>query len=83
MSDPLKYRSKEEAEKAKLRDPISLYERRLRENGLLSEDQFEELQNSVNEEVNEAFRQADEDPHPPLESRFEDILSEKYPYQPE
>jgi pyruvate dehydrogenase E1 component alpha subunit len=83
MSDPLKYRSREEAEKAKQRDPNSLYERRLREKGLLSEEQYEELQASVAEEINEAFRQADEDPFPPLEARFEDILSEKYPYQPE
>ena len=35
MSDPMKYRTKEEAEKAKLRDPIALYELRLREKGLL------------------------------------------------
>ncbi|HTL28692.1 MAG TPA: pyruvate dehydrogenase (acetyl-transferring) E1 component subunit alpha [Tepidisphaeraceae bacterium] len=82
MSDPMKYRSKEEAEKAKLRDPITLYERRLRESGQLTEEQFEELETSVAEEVAEAFRQADEDPHPPLESRFDDILAEKYPYLP-
>ena len=83
MSDAMKYRTKDEAEKAKLRDPNIVYERRLREKGLLSEEQFEELQNSVADEINEAFRQAEEDAFPPLESRFEDILSEKYPYKPE
>ena len=31
MSDPLKYRSKEEAEAARARDPITIYEKRLRE----------------------------------------------------
>jgi hypothetical protein len=36
----------------------------------------------VAEAINEAVRQADEDPHPPLESRFEDALVETYPYQP-
>jgi pyruvate dehydrogenase E1 component alpha subunit len=82
MSDPMKYRSKEEAEKAKLRDPIILYVSRLRDKGLISDPQAEELEASVAEEVNEAFAQADADPHPALEARFEDILAEKYPYQP-
>src|SRR6185503_19790965 len=31
MSDPMKYRSKEEAEKARKRDPIEVYQRRLSE----------------------------------------------------
>jgi TPP-dependent pyruvate/acetoin dehydrogenase alpha subunit len=36
----------------------------------------------VAEEVNQATAQADADPMPELESRFEDVLAEKYPYQP-
>jgi hypothetical protein len=32
--------------------------------------------------VDEAIGQADADNHPPLEARFEDVLAEKYPYQP-
>ena len=32
--------------------------------------------------VEEAVRLADADPHPPLADRFNDILAEKYPYQP-
>ena len=83
MSDPLKYRTKEETERAKLRDPITLYAGRLRDKGLISEPQIEEIEASVAEEVNQAFAQADADPHPPLEARFDDILAEKYPYQPE
>jgi pyruvate dehydrogenase E1 component alpha subunit len=82
MSDPMKYRSKEEAEKARLRDPITLYVNRLREKNLISESQIEEMETSVAEQVNTAFEQADADPHPPLESRFEDALAETYPYQP-
>lgn len=81
-SDPLKYRTTEEAEKAKLRDPITLYEKRLREMGLLSEQHLEGLRESVAEEINRAFEQAEADPNPPLESRFADALAEKYPYDP-
>jgi pyruvate dehydrogenase E1 component alpha subunit len=82
MSDAMKYRTKDEMEKAKLRDPISLYEVRLREKGLISDEQIEQLQEEVSEEIAEAVRLADADPHPPLADRFNDILAEKYPYEP-
>jgi pyruvate dehydrogenase E1 component alpha subunit len=89
MSDPMKYRKTEEGkwlpevEEWKKRDPIVLYANRLREKGLINEKQFEELDDSVTEEVTNAFDHAEHDPHPLLESRFEDVLSERYPYQPE
>ncbi len=82
MSDAMKYRTKEEAEKAKLRDPISVYSGRLRDSNLITEEQLEALQESVSSEVTEAFTQADADPHPPIEDRFNDALSETYPFQP-
>src|SRR4051794_28648010 len=83
MSDAMKYRTKQEMEKAKQRDPISLYEVRLREKGLITDEQIEQLQDEVAEEIAEAVKQADADPHPPLEDRFNDALAESYPYQPE
>jgi pyruvate dehydrogenase E1 component alpha subunit len=82
MSDAMKYRSKEEAEKAKSRDPIALYEARLLEKKLITPEIVEQIQEEVSEAINEAIRQADQDPHPALESRFEDALAETYPYQP-
>ncbi len=82
MSDAEKYRSKEEKEKAKQRDPISLYEMRLLEKKLITQELIEQIQEEIAEQVNEAVRQADEDPHPPLEDRFKDALVETYPYQP-
>lgn len=81
MSDPLKYRTKEEATAAKERDPISLYEIKLREAGLLSEDQVKEMDAEIRQEIKEAFAQADQDPHPDVESRFEDALAERYPLE--
>jgi pyruvate dehydrogenase E1 component alpha subunit len=82
MSDAENYRSKEEKEKAKLRDPIALYEARLREKGLLTDELLEAIEEEVSAEVSEATQQADADPHPPLEDRFNDVLSETYPYEP-
>jgi pyruvate dehydrogenase E1 component alpha subunit len=81
MSDPLKYRKREETEAARKRDPILLYEARLREHGVLTEEQLETMQAEVNDEVEQAIRQADADPHPPLEDRFTDVLAESYPLE--
>jgi pyruvate dehydrogenase E1 component alpha subunit len=83
MSDAMKYRTKEEMEQARQRDPISLYEVRLREKGILSDEQIDAMQEEVTKVVNDAVAQADADPHPPLEARFNDILAETYPFQEE
>ena len=82
MSDPLKYRTKEEMERAKQRDPITLYESRLREKGWINDAQLDAIQEEIAALVDESVRLAYEDPHPPLEHRFEDILAEEYPYEP-
>jgi pyruvate dehydrogenase E1 component alpha subunit len=81
MSDPLKYRTKEEAEAAKLRDPIVLYSERLKKQGILTDERLEAMQEEISAEVAEAIQQADNDPHPALEERFDDVLAEKYPYE--
>jgi pyruvate dehydrogenase E1 component alpha subunit len=81
MSDAMKYRTKEELEKARLRDPIAIYETRLREQGVLSDEQAEAMEEEVAQIVSEAVRQADEDPHPALDDRFDDVLAEQYPLQ--
>jgi pyruvate dehydrogenase E1 component alpha subunit len=82
MSDPLKYRSKEEAESAKLRDPIILYADRLKNAALVNDAQLQEIEQSVAGEIDQAAKQADADPFPALEDRFNDVLAEKYPYEP-
>jgi pyruvate dehydrogenase E1 component alpha subunit len=93
MSDPLKYRTKEEAEKARLRDPIRLYAKHLHERGSINDELYEALKvelpdwsgpmlSEVAEEVEQAIQQAEADPNPPLEDRFNDALAEEYPYQP-
>jgi len=83
MSDPLKYRTKEEGEAAKQRDPITLYERRLIQKGLLTDEQLAVMHKEAEAKIREAVAQADQDPHPDLDARFEDILAERYPYQPQ
>jgi pyruvate dehydrogenase E1 component alpha subunit len=82
MSDPMKYRTEEEKARAKTRDPITIYTDRLRQKGLISDQQIEAIEEEVSTLINKSVAQADADPHPPLEDRFNDILAEQYPYQP-
>jgi pyruvate dehydrogenase E1 component alpha subunit len=79
MSDPLKYRSKEEAEAAKLRDPITLYEKRLRERQLIDDEWIDQTEQELRQIVDEAVKFADNSPHPEKDAMYADILAEKYP----
>ena len=87
MSDPMNYRKtpdgkwRPEVEEAKKRDPIILFQQRLLEMALTNEEQLEAMDADVSALVDEAVRQADADPFPPLEDRFQDALAEKYPLQ--
>lgn len=81
MSDPLKYRSKEEAEKAKLRDPITLYAARLKEKGLLTEKVEEEIEADCRNIVDECVKFAIESPEPDPSELYTDVLAETYPFQ--
>ena len=88
MSDPEKYRKTAEGkwmpekDAALTRDPITLYGAKLRDRRLIDDEQLAQITAEVNEAVDEALKQADADPHPPLEDRFKDALAETYPYQP-
>ncbi|MFO0951832.1 MAG: pyruvate dehydrogenase (acetyl-transferring) E1 component subunit alpha [Isosphaeraceae bacterium] len=73
MSDPMKYRTKEEADKAKERDPIVLYETILKERGWIDESALNEMHERVKEEVQEAIDFAESAPNPTPEALFEDI----------
>src|SRR3954447_19575273 len=65
MSDPATYRTKEEVEQWKLRDPVPLARARLVDVLGVHEDQVVSLEASVKAEVAEAVRFADASPVPP------------------
>jgi pyruvate dehydrogenase E1 component alpha subunit len=66
MADPIHghYRTKEELEEQKSRDPIDQLARRLREADLLGDEDFGGLKRSVEEEVDDAVRFSEESPDP-------------------
>ena len=76
MSDPAKYRTKEELQEYKDRDPIVRFKLHLIEKDLLSEEQDKKLVAKVKQEVDEAAKFALESEEPPPESLHEDVYAD-------
>jgi len=78
MRDPAGavYRTKEEVEREKQRDPILLFRERASKAGLLGEEEMKRIEKDVNDLVDEAVAFADASPEPPLEELFTDIFKE-------
>jgi pyruvate dehydrogenase E1 component alpha subunit len=73
MADPEEYRSKEEVEEWRGRDPIETFRKRLADEGVLSEDDFEKLDQEVTGRIDESVEFADASPFPELDSLYQDI----------
>jgi TPP-dependent pyruvate/acetoin dehydrogenase alpha subunit len=58
--DPTRYRDEEEVEKWEARDPIPRFQGYLKDKGLLSDDDIEELEEEIKSEVQESVDQAEE-----------------------
>src|SRR5437588_7147955 len=75
MSDPGKYRTRAEIEKYQERDPIKIFTKTLKDNGILSDGEIAELEAQVKEEVEQAVRFADESPLPDPKELYTDIYA--------
>jgi pyruvate dehydrogenase E1 component alpha subunit len=75
MSDPGKYRTRAEIEKYQERDPIKLFSASLLEQKIIDDKGLEEIDKKVREEVEDAFRFADESPLPDPEELYTDIYA--------
>jgi TPP-dependent pyruvate/acetoin dehydrogenase alpha subunit len=73
MYDAELYRSKEEVERWKQRDPITAFEARLREWDLLDQAALDELEAAVAAEVAEAVAFAEAGPWEPVEDLLKDV----------
>jgi pyruvate dehydrogenase E1 component alpha subunit len=69
------YRTKEEVEEYRQRDPIQVLERRMREAGLLDDPGFKALNDEVLAEVDDAVRFAEESPDPAPEELWTDVYA--------
>jgi pyruvate dehydrogenase E1 component alpha subunit len=75
MSDPAKYRTKEETEAYLLQDPILLLKKRMEEAGLLTEDDYKAIDKKAKETVMQAVEFAEASPEPPKEEIWADIYA--------
>ncbi len=81
MSDPGKYRTKEELEAKKNEDPILRLKSYVMENQLMKNDEMDAIDEEVKAEVAASVVFAEESPFPPLEAIYEDVYTQKnYPF---
>jgi pyruvate dehydrogenase E1 component alpha subunit len=73
MADPEEYRSKEDVEEWKKRDPVNGFKARLVDEDVLSEDDVSSLDEEAQSAVDEATSFADESPYPELDSLYDDL----------
>jgi pyruvate dehydrogenase E1 component alpha subunit len=72
-ADPEVYRTKEEVEEWRKKDPITAFRDRLLAEGVISEDEVGEMLERVEERVLDAVAFADASPEPPLESLYDHL----------
>ncbi len=81
MSDPAKYRTKEEVEEFKEKDPIDQVLRVLKENKWATDEEIVAINNKVKQEVDESVQFAEESPWPDDSELYGDIYADKnYPF---
>ncbi|HOY94143.1 MAG TPA: pyruvate dehydrogenase (acetyl-transferring) E1 component subunit alpha [Catalimonadaceae bacterium] len=81
MSDPAKYRTKEELESYKNQDPIEHVKEVLMNNGWATETDLEKVELKIKEIVNECVTFAEESPYPSVDEVYKDVYAEAdYPY---
>ncbi|HEY1113545.1 MAG TPA: pyruvate dehydrogenase (acetyl-transferring) E1 component subunit alpha [Chitinophagaceae bacterium] len=81
ISDPQKYRTKEEVEEYKVKDPIAALLQNIQNNKLVSEEEINAINKRVDEAVAESVRFAEESPWPSDDEVLKDIyVDPNYPF---
>jgi len=79
MSDPQKYRSKEEVESYRAHDPLLIYQDRLVSEKLIGPEDVQAMEAEIDALVAEAVAFAESSPEPSLSSLYDDVYSGPYP----
>lgn len=81
VSDPAKYRSKDEVEAYKEKDPVKMTEMTILENGIASEEEIQAIKAKIKEEIEAAVQFAEESPFPDAAELYTDnYVQENYPF---
>jgi hypothetical protein len=73
MADPEEYRTKEEVEEWRRHDPIVTFRSRLADEGVLSDEDAEKIDEEAIAAIDEAVEFADQSPFPDLASLYDDL----------
>ena len=81
MSDPAKYRTKEEVEEYKQRDPVEVVKRTILNKKMATEKEIEATGKRIDEKVEESVKFAEESNYPDPSEVFKDVyVQADYPY---
>ncbi len=81
VSDPAKYRTKEEVESYKERDPIKLIESIIQEKGIATDAEIQAIRDKIKEEIDDCVQFAEESAYPDGATLYEDnYVQADYPY---
>lgn len=80
MSDPAKYRSKEEVDVYKSKDPVENSREKLLTNKWATEEEIETINKRINDIVEDSVVFAEESPYPEPEELYRDVYVGDYPY---
>jgi pyruvate dehydrogenase E1 component alpha subunit len=81
MSDPAKYRTKEEVEEYKMRDPLERVRKTILDNNWATEADLEAAEEKVMVEVLASVEFSESSPYPEGSALWEDVYSEpNYPF---
>lgn len=81
ISDPGKYRTKEELEEYKSKDPIQVVLKKIKDNNIASDEEIAAIDARISKVVEDAVAFAEESPFPAPEAVLEDVMMDQnYPY---
>jgi pyruvate dehydrogenase E1 component alpha subunit len=72
-ADPEVYREKEEVEEWRKKDPVAMFRDRLLAEGVISEEEVDEMRDRIESVVTEAVEFADASPEPPLDTLYDNL----------
>ena len=81
MSDPAKYRTKEELENYKMRDPLEQVKKVILEEKYATEEELIAIDTRIKAQVAEAVTFAEDSPYPEASDAYTDVyMDHEYPY---
>ena len=77
----VQYRTDEEVEQWKQRDPIDIHKERLLSQGIATQEEVDQLEDEVKEQIREALEFARQSPYPDPSELFEDMFANPIPLE--